>query len=117
MLPPDARKLLQKVISKRIQVTQGDRTVIMDRLEMSLEQLMTKAAKGDRAALRDLMEYAMKLGLDLTGQMQRAVTDALAPPHQQIIDAYYSRRQSAVIDTERVIAPDDLTRDDSDQDD
>lgn len=86
----------------------------MTRAEMAVEQMINQAAKGDRHARRDMFDIAQKLGIDLTGELKRA-TDVLAQDHQKILDAYVARRQSSQTSADRVLAPDDLTADDLDE--
>ena len=79
---------------------------------MGFEQLSNQFAKGDRHARRDVFTYAPILGIDLSGKTQ-ALTEALAPNYQDILDTYVSGRQGVFgLERERVIAPADLLDDD-----
>ena len=107
---PDLRKIMETALSKKLRITKGEKSLLLSRAEMMIEQLLNQAAKGDRDARRDVLNFSSMLGIDLTGQAQR-VNDALAPTHQEILDAYLSRQNSSVDKGKPVIAPDDLLDD------
>ena len=114
---PDVRKAFELAINKRVAVPRGDKTVLMTRVEIGLEQLLNQFAKGDRHARRDLMEYADKLGIDFLAKHRQSVEEALAPSHQAILDAYVARRTGAanVAAAKPVLAPAELLDDEPDE--
>lgn len=81
----------------------------MSRLELGIEQLLNRFAKGDRYATKDLIALGAQLGVDFSGALQAAV-DALTPDHRNIIDAYIKRNASPAheVEEKRVFAPDGL---------
>jgi hypothetical protein len=112
-LTPDVKKLFEQSLNRKVSLTRDGRRTTLARLELGFEQLATQFAKGDRYARRDVFTYAAQLGVDFTGQTE-ALRDALAPNHQEIIDAYLRRHQPTAVTPEdqRVIAPADLLDDD-----
>ena len=90
---PDVRKAFEQAINKKVSVPRGDKTVLMTRIEIGLEQLLNQFAKGDRHARRDLMEYADKLGIDFLAKHKQTLEQALTPNYQAILDAYVARRR------------------------
>jgi Family of unknown function (DUF5681) len=70
---PDVRKAFELAINKRVAVPRGDKTVLMTRVEIGLEQLLNQFAKGERYARRDLMEYADKLDIDFLAKHKQAL--------------------------------------------
>jgi hypothetical protein len=112
-LTPDVKKLFEGALNRKVQLTRDGRQTTLAKLELGFEQLATQFAKGDRHARRDVFTYAAQLGVDFTGKAQ-ALREALAPNHQEIIDAYLNRHQPAAggPGNERVIAPADLLDDD-----
>jgi hypothetical protein len=112
-LTPDVKKLFEDALNRKVQLTRNGRQTALAKLELGFEQLATQFARGDRHARRDVFTYAAQLGIDFTGKAQ-ALKEALAPNHQEIIDAFLSRQQPAVgrLEPERVLAPTDLLDDD-----
>lgn len=112
-LTPDVKKLFEDALNRKVQLTRNGRQTALAKLELGFEQLANQFAKGDRYARRDVFTYAAQLGIDFTGKAQ-ALKEALAPNHQEIIDAFLSRQQPAVgrVEPERVLAPADLLDDD-----
>ena len=93
-LLPDVKKAFEQALNKKVSVPRGGRQVLMTRLEIGFEQLLNQFAKGDRHARRDLMDYADKLGVDLSGKQAGQSREALDPSHQAILDAYFARRSA-----------------------
>jgi hypothetical protein len=112
---PDVRKAFAQAVNKKVSVPRGDKTVLMTRVEIGIEQLLNQFAKGDRYARRDLMEYADKLGIDFLAQHRETLEQALTPNYQAILDAYLVRRSGAgnVAPAARVLAPRELLDDDA----
>jgi Family of unknown function (DUF5681) len=112
-MAPDVRKAFEQAMNKKVPVPRGDKKVLMSRVEIGLEQLLNQFAKGDRHARRDLMEFADRLGIDFLAKHRQAVEEALAPTHQEILDAFVARRNGAgVRSAPRVLAPPELLDDD-----
>lgn len=88
----DVKKLLEQALNRKVPVTSGDRQVLMTRLELGFEQLLNQFAKGDRYALRNLVGFANKLGLDLLANGGQALGEALTPNYQSILDAFLARQ-------------------------
>lgn len=114
---PDVRKAFEEAINKKVAVPRGDKTVLMTRIEIGLEQLLNQFAKGERHARRDLMEYADKLGIDFLAKYKQTLERALTPNYQAILDAYFARRTGAanVAAAKPVLAPAELLDDEPDE--
>lgn len=114
---PDLKMALEQALNKKVAVSRGGRTVKMTRGAIGFEQLLNQVAKGDRHALRALMENADRLGIDFLVPHKQAVEEALASNYQAILDAYVARRTSAgeVAPAERVSAPPELLDDDAEE--
>src|SRR2546430_5624759 len=110
-LTPDVKKLFEDALNRKVPLTRNGRQMTLAKLELGFEQLANQFAKGDRYARRDVFTYAAQLGVDFTGKAQ-ALKEALAPNHQEIIDAFLRRKQRAAPEGERIIAPADLLDDD-----
>jgi hypothetical protein len=110
----DVRKAFEQAANKKVLVPRGDKTVLMTRVEIGIEQLLNQFAKGDRHARRDLMEYADKLGIDFLAQHRETLEQALSPNYQAILDAFLARRRGAgnVAPAAPVLAPPELLDDD-----
>src|SRR5215467_852886 len=74
---PDVRKLLEQLMNKKVRVSRGDKKVLMTKLQLSLEQQLNQAAKGDRHALRLLMDIAPKVGFDFQAKHMQILEEAL----------------------------------------
>jgi Family of unknown function (DUF5681) len=110
---PDVRKLLERAINKKVPVSRGDRKVLMTKLELGFEQQANQAAKGDRHALRFLMDIAPKVGVDFQAKQKQILEEALAPNYQAILDDALARRGGVnVAPTPAVLASPDLLDDD-----
>ena len=110
---PDVRKAFEQAINKKVPVPRGDKTVLMTRLAIGLEQLLNQFAKGDRHARRDLMEYADKLGIDFLAKHKQTLERALTPNYQAILEASLARRGGNVAPATRVVASSQLLDDDA----
>ena len=114
---PDVRTAFEQAINKKVSVPRGDKTVLMTRVEIGLEQLLNQFAKGERYARRDLIEYADKLGIDFLAKYKQTLEQALTPNYQAILDAYFARRTGAanVAAAKPVLAPAELLDDEPDE--
>jgi Family of unknown function (DUF5681) len=112
-LLPDVRKAFERAINKKVAVPRGDKTVLMTRVEIGLEQLLNQFAKGERQARRDLIEYADKLGIDFLANHQQTLEQALKPNYQTILDSYVARRSGNVTPAPHTLAPPELLDDDA----
>ncbi len=112
---PDLRKVFEQAMNKKVSVPRGDKTVLMTRIEIGLEQLLNQFAKGDRYARRDLMEYADKLGIDFLAKHKQALERALTPNYQAILHAYVARQTGPgnVAPATRAVASPQLLDDDA----
>ena len=99
---PDVRQAFEQAINKKVAVPRGDKTVLMTRVEIGLEQLLNQFAKGDRHARRDLMEYADKLGIDFLAKHKQTLEQALTPNYQAILEASLARQRPATLRRRRV---------------
>jgi hypothetical protein len=111
---PDVRKAFEQAVNKKVLVPRGDKTVLMTRVEIGIEQLLNQFAKGDRHARRDLMEYADKLDIDFLAQHRETLEQALNPNYQAVLDGFLARRSGAgnVAPAARALAPPELLDDD-----
>ena len=112
-LLPDVRKAFEQAINKKVAVPRGDKTVLMTRIEIGLEQLLNQFAKGERQARRDLIEYADKLGIDFLANHKQTLERALKPNYQTILDSYVARRSGNVTPAPHTLAPPELIDDDA----
>ena len=112
-LLPDVRKAFEQAINKKVAVPRGDKTVLMTRIEIGLEQLLNQFAKGERQARRDLIEYADKLGIDFLANHKQTLEQALKPNYQTILDSYVARRSGNVTPAPHTLAPPELIDDDA----
>jgi hypothetical protein len=112
---PDVRQAFEQAINKKVSVPRGNKTVLMTRVEIGLEQLLNQFAKGDRYARRDLIEYADKLGIDFLAKHKQTLEQALAPDYQAILEASVARRSGAgnVAPAAPVLASPELLDDDA----
>ena len=112
---PDLRKVFEQAMNKKVSVPRGDKTVLMTKAEIGLEQLFNQFARGDRYARRDVMAYADKLGIDFLAKHKQTLERALTPNYQAILDGSFARRSSAgnVAPATRVVASSQLLDDDA----
>jgi hypothetical protein len=106
-ITPDLKKALEDALNKKVEVKRGDRQVLLSKAVLGIEQLVNRFAKGDRHALKGLMDMAAKLGVDLLAGQRGKVEEALLPSHQAILDDYVSRqpRPSPVIEPKVIASP------------
>ena len=115
-IAPDLKLLLERALSTKVKLKQGEKEQIVTKAAAGIEQLVNQFAKGDSHARRDLIALADKLGVDLLAGQRSAIQEALAPNHQAIIDAYVARRSDVEARSSAsspVIAPPELADDDS----
>ena len=112
---PDLRRVFEQAMNKKVSVPRGDKTVLMTKAEIGLEQLFNQFARGDRYARRDVMAYADKLSIDFLAKHKQTLERALTPNYQAILDASFARRSSAgnVAPATRVVASSQLLDDDA----
>ena len=109
---PDLKLLLERALSKKVKLKQGEKEQIVTKAAAGIEQLVNQFAKGDRHARRDLIALAAKLDVDLLAGQRNIIQDALATNHEEILDAYVARR-SKVEAPSPVFAPPELVDDDA----
>jgi hypothetical protein len=110
---PDLRKVFEQAMNKKVSVPRGDKTVLMTKAEIGLEQLFNQFARGDRYARRDVMAYADKLGIDFLAKHKQTLERALTPNYQAILEASFARRSGNVAPARRVVASPELLDDDA----
>jgi predicted DNA-binding antitoxin AbrB/MazE fold protein len=112
---PDLKALLERALSKKVTLKQGEKEKIVTKAAAGIEQLVNQFAKGDRHARRDLIALADKLGVDLVAGQRKAIEEALALNYQAILDAHVARRKDvkATSTSSPVFAPPELLDDDS----
>jgi hypothetical protein len=76
-LGPDLKALLEDALSGKVTLRQGDKERIVTKAAAGIEQMVNQFAQGDRYARRDLIDLALKLGVDLTAGQSEAVENAL----------------------------------------
>jgi hypothetical protein len=110
---PDLKASLERALSMKVTLNQGEKKRIMTKHAMGIEQLVNQYAKGDRHARRDVFTYAELLDFDL--KARQAVEEALALNYEAILDSYVARRTAATADPKPspVFAPPELLDDDS----
>jgi hypothetical protein len=114
---PDLRKVFEQAMNKKVSVLRGDKTVLMTKAEIGLEQLFNQFAKGDRYARRDVMAYAGKLGIDFLAKHGPPLEEALSSSYRAILDRYVARQTGAgnVAPAKPVLAPAELLDDEPDE--
>jgi Family of unknown function (DUF5681) len=112
---PDLKLLVERALSEKVTLKQGDKERILTKAAVGIEQLVNQYAKGDRHARRDLIALADKLGVDLTAGQGKVMQEVLASEQKAILDAYVRRRsnlEGSSFASPRVIAPPELLDDD-----
>jgi len=114
-IAPDLKLLLERALSTKVKLKQGEKEQIVTKAAAGIEQLVNQFAKGDRHARRDLFALADKLGVDLLAGQRNIIQQALALNHQAILDAYVARRSDggAPSSSSPVLAPPELVDDDA----
>jgi hypothetical protein len=74
---PDLKALLEDALSGKVTLRQGDKERIVTKAAAGIEQMVNQFAQGDRYARRDLIDLALKLGVDLTAGQGDVVESAL----------------------------------------
>ena len=113
---PDLKLLLERALSAKVKLKQGEKEQIVTKAAAGIEQLVNQFAKGDRHARRDLIALADKLGVDLLAGQRKAIQETLALNHQAILDAYVARRsdgEGPSSASSPVLAPPELVDDDA----
>ena len=107
--------LLERALSTKVKLKQGEKEQIVTKAAAGIEQLVNQFAKGDRHARRDLIALADKLGVDLLAGQRNIIQEALAPNHQAILDAYVARQSDVegLLCSRRCLAPPELVDDDA----
>lgn len=117
-MQPDLKKALEDALNETVTATQGDRKITLTKAQLGIQQLINQYAKGDRYARRDLMDFATRLGVDLSAGSREAIEEALGATHESIIEAALRRRLASqssapeASEQSRVMAPPELLDDD-----
>jgi hypothetical protein len=95
-MAPDLKALLERALSGKVTLRQGERERIITKAAAGIEQLVNQFAKGDRHARRDLLALAERLGVDLVpGQgdaLEQSVATALSANDEALLDDHVRRR-------------------------
>jgi hypothetical protein len=113
-MKPDVKKIFEDAIFEKIEVKQGDKKVLLEKISVGLRRLASQFANGDRHARRDVFQYAAQLGIDL--QAKEIIEEVLGVTEQAIVDAAFRRRDQQIApemsSDDHVKAPPDLLDDD-----
>ena len=97
-IAPDLKNLLERALSGKVTLRQGEQQKIVTKVAAGIEQLVNQFAKGDRHARRDLIHLAEKLGVNLVaGQgdaLRHTVAAALSANDAALLDDYVRRRSA-----------------------
>jgi Family of unknown function (DUF5681) len=91
---PDLKALLERALSAKVTLRQGEKERIITKARAGIEQLVNQFAKGDPRARHDLLiALAAKLGIDLlAGQGEQGIAAAASANDQALLDDYVRRR-------------------------
>jgi hypothetical protein len=108
-MAPDLKALLERALSGKVTLRQGERERIITKAAAGIEQLVNQFAKGDRHARRDLLALAATLGVDLVaGQgdaLGQSVATALSANDEALLDDYVRRRAVELYRAGEINAP------------
>jgi hypothetical protein len=76
-IAPDLKVSLERALSQRVTLRQGEKEQIVTKAAAGIEQLVNQFAKGDRYARRDLIDLAGRLGIDLVAGQDKLIQEAL----------------------------------------
>jgi hypothetical protein len=95
-IAPDLKALLERALSGKVTLRQGEQEKIITKAAAGIEQLVNQFAKGDRHARRDLLTLAERLGVDLVpGQgdaLAQSVAAALSANDEALLADYVQRK-------------------------
>jgi Family of unknown function (DUF5681) len=95
-IAPDLKALLERALSGKVTLRQGEQEKIITKAAAGIEQLVNQFAKGDRHARRDLIALAERLGVDLVaGQgaaLEQSVAAALSANDEALLADYVQRK-------------------------
>jgi hypothetical protein len=111
----DLKAALKGALKRTAKLKQGENEREVTMAVAGIEQLVAQYAKGDRHARRDVMELAAKFGVDLLGEQQQAIQEALTPNQAAMLEAYVDRQYDTHVTPTRVIAPPELLDDDPEE--
>jgi hypothetical protein len=83
----------ERALSK-VKLRQGEKEQFITKAAAGIEQLVNQFAKGDRHARRDLLDFAGRLGVDLTagqGEVLEKAVEALAAEDEALLADYRKR--------------------------
>jgi len=96
-LVPDLKAVLERALSKKVTLRQGEREQTVTLLTAGIEQLVAQFAKGDRHARRDLLDLAQKLGIDLKARVERALDTDFAAEDEALLADYLKRHGATAV--------------------
>jgi hypothetical protein len=99
-IAPDLKAVLERALSKKVTLRQGERERTVTMATAGIEQLVAQFAKGDRYARRDILDLAHRLGVDLT-QGKTIESAHLTADDEALLAAYLRRHGARVIDSDR----------------
>jgi Family of unknown function (DUF5681) len=106
---PDVKKIFEEALNKKYKFKRGDKDVFLTRTALGIDQLLNQFAKGDRYARRDMIEMAVKFGVDLLAGQKGRIEEALSLSHEAILEGYFARRpRPEATPQNRVMAPPEL---------
>jgi uncharacterized protein DUF5681 len=97
-LAPDLKAVLERALSKKVTLRQGEKERVVTMATAGIEQLVAQFAKGDRYARRDILDLAHRLGVDLTADRGNMIEPALPgdlAAEDEALLADYLRRHGA----------------------
>ncbi len=100
-IAPDLKAVLERALSKKVTLRQGEREQSVTLLTAGIEQLVAQFAKGDRHARRDLFDLAAKLGIDLKARIERALETDFAPEDEALLADYVKRHGATAVAAKR----------------
>jgi hypothetical protein len=96
-IAPDLKAVLERALSKKVTLRQGEREQTVTLLTAGIEQLAAQFAKGDRHARRDLLDLAQKLGIDLKARVERALETDFAAEDEALLADYLKRHGATAV--------------------
>jgi len=104
---PDLKATLERALNRKVALAQGEKEQIVSKVEAGINQLVDAFAAGDRHARRDLIDLALRLGVDLLGNQRRAIESALHEPisaqDQAVLQDYLRRHGTAPDDSSEAL--------------
>ncbi|MEL6243834.1 MAG: DUF5681 domain-containing protein [Pseudomonadota bacterium] len=84
------KKIFERELNERVTINENGKNRTLNKLEVTIKQLVTKAAKGDPRATEKLLDYLLRLA-DPDGESQ-ADADLVSSEDAKIVDRAFARR-------------------------